>query len=499
MPLLIQNGQVLHSKSMNPEYSDLLIEEDRIAAIGPHLSVPEGAQRINAVGQLVLPGLINAHTHAHNNLMKGSADNWTLEDLLNHGAALYSNRTVEDQYITAAIGAVEMVKTGCTSAYDMFMAIPAPTEVGLEAVVRAYTDVGMRAVVAPAVADIDFYQTVPGLFDLLPKDLRRTVESVQAAPAEGLLQMNENGIRRWNGSAGGRIHVGVAPTIPGQCTDAFLAGCLKLVHQYGVSFHTHLVETKIQAIYAGRRWGKTVVGHLDEMGLLGPNFIGAHSVWLTDEDIRRLADTGSLIAHNPASNLKLGSGISPIREMLDRGITVGLGTDGSMSSDNQNLFEAMRLAALVSKVRAPHHPDQWVGAIDVWKMVTSGSAKILGMASDIGSIAPGRKADLILLQADSVFLRPLNHIVNALVYAETGADVTTVLVDGRVILERGQLLTLDESRLRDKAQEAAERVRHQNREIWALAERIAPYLSVAFQKVIKTPFPVNRYASPIPE
>jgi 5-methylthioadenosine/S-adenosylhomocysteine deaminase len=218
--------------------------------------------RIDAIGQLVLPGLINAHTHAHNNLTKGLADNWTLEDLLNHGAALYSNRTVEDQYITAAIGTVEMVKTGCTSAYDMFMAIPAPTEVGFEAVVRAYTDVGMRAVVAPAVADNVFYHTVPGLFDRLPKDLRQTVESVQAAPAEGLLRMNENGIRRWNGSAGGRIHVGVAPTIPGQCTDAFLSGCLKLVHQYGVSFHTHLVETKIQAIYASRRWGKTVVGHL---------------------------------------------------------------------------------------------------------------------------------------------------------------------------------------------------------------------------------------------
>ena len=196
------------------------------------------------------------------------------------------------------------------------------------------------------------------------------------------------------------------------------------------------------------------------MGLLGPHFIGAHSVWLTDEDIRRLADTGSLIAHNP-SNLKLGSGISPVREMLDRGITVGLGTDGSMSSDNRDTsFEAMRLAALVSKVRMPHHPDRWVSAVDVWKMVTSGSAKVLGMVSDIGSIAPGRKADLILLQADSVFLRPLNHVVNALVYAETGADVTTVLVDGRVILEGGRLLTLDESRLRNKAQEAAERVRH---------------------------------------
>jgi 5-methylthioadenosine/S-adenosylhomocysteine deaminase len=357
--------------------------------------------------------------------------------------------------------------------------------------------VGLRAVLAPALADIHFYRTVPGLFDLMPKELRRTAESIQAAPAEGLLQMNENGIRKWNGSGSGRIHVGVAPTIPGQCTDALLAGCLRLVREYGVSFHTHLAETKIQAIHALRRWGKTIVGHLEEMGLLGPLFIGAHSVWITDEDIRRLADTGSLIAHNPASNLKLGSGISPVREMLDLDIAVGLGTDGSMSSDNQNLFEAMRLAALVGKVRFPHQPERWVGSLDVWKMVTSGSARVLGSFGEIGSIAPGRKADLILLQSDSVFLRPLNHVVNALAYAETGADVTTVLVDGRLILEKGRLLTIDESRLRSRAQEAAERVRDQNGEIWSLAERIAPYLSAACRQTIKTPFPVNRYASPI--
>ena len=497
MTLLIQGGQVLQGNSLEPERLDVLADGDRIVAVGSHLPVPEGTHKIDATGQLVLPGLINAHTHAHNNLMKGLADNWTLEDLLNHGAALYSNRTLEDQYLTTAIGAVEMLKTGCTAAYDMFAAIPAPTEEGFEAVVRAYRDVGLRAVVAPATADGVFYRTIPGLLDMMPVELRRTVEGIRAAPAEGLLRMNENGIRTWNGSAGGRIHVGVAPTVPGQCTEAFLNGCLRLVREYGVSFHTHLVETKVQAIYSLQRWGKTVVGHLGDMGLLGPHFIGAHSVWLTDEDIHLLAETGSSIVHNPASNLKLGSGISPVREMLDSGITVGLGADGSMSSDNQNLFEAMRLAALVGKVRFPHQPDRWVGALDVWKMATQGSARVLGLVGDIGSIAPGRKADLVLLQSDSVFLRPLNHVVNALVYAETGADVTTVLVDGRLILEKGRLLTLDESRLRSQAQEAADRVKDQNKDIWAFAERVAPYLSMACRKIIRTPFSVNRYASPI--
>lgn len=131
-----------------------------------------------------------------------------------------------------------------------------------------------------------------------------------------------------------------------------------------------------------------------------------------------MADAGASVAHNPASNLKLGSGIAPIREMLDHGLNVALGTDGSMSSDNQNLFEAARLAALVGKVRFPHEQERWVGARAVWEMVTAGGARALGMAGDIGAVAPGRKADLAILCADSVFLRPLNDAVNALVYAE---------------------------------------------------------------------------------
>ncbi len=494
MPLLIHGGRVLNSECTDLERADILVQGDRIAAVGLHLSAPDDAQEVNATGQIILPGLINAHTHAHNNLLKTSGDNWTLEDLLNHGPALNSNRTLEDQYVSAAIGAIEMIKTGCTATFDMFMSFPSPGDENVEAVVRAYTDVGLRAVVAPAVADIAFYHTVPELLDSMPKDLRQAAESIQASPTEGLLRMTEKSIRRWHGSANGRIRVGVAPTIPGQCTDAFLSGCLRLLREYGVKLHTHLAETKVQALYALKRWGKTIVAHLADLGLLGPHFVGGHGVWLTDEDIQRLADTGSSIAHNPASNLKLGSGIAPIREMLDAGIAVGLGADGSMSSDNQNLFEAMRFAALVGKVRFPHCQDRWVGALDAWKMVTAGSATLLGMAEDIGSITPGRKADLILLQGDSVFLRPLNHPINALVYAESGADVTTVLIDGRIVLQRGRVLTVDESRLRSLAQEGAVRVRRQNAMEWTFSERITPFLSAACQRAIRTSFPVNRYA-----
>ncbi len=500
MALLVRGGRVLTSTAATLEPADVLIEGDQIVAVGCKLSPSPGTEELNATGHIVLPGLVNAHTHAHNNLLKSLGDNWTLEDLLTHGPALNGCRTPEDHYLSAAIGAIEMLKTGCTAAYDLFMALPAPSSEVVEAVVRAYVDVGVRAVVAPAVADIVFYRVVPDLFDLLPRRLRRTVEQIQTAPTEGLLQLTENTIRLWNGAAGGRIRVAVAPTIPGQCSDELLLGCQRLVQEYGVGLHTHLAESKVQAVYAQRHWGKTIVAHLADLGLLGPGFVGAHGVWLTPEDIHLLADAGAGVAHNPASNLKLGSGIAPTREMLEQGLTVGLGTDGSMSSDNQNMFEAMRFAALVNKVRFPHDQDHWVGAKDVFAMATRGSARVLGLADDIGAVAPGRKADLVLVRNHSAFLQPLNHALNALVYAETGADVTTVLVGGRVVLDNGRVLTVDEDQLRTQAQEAADRLRGQNTAAWALAAQLRPYVAAACRAAVATPFAVNRYAaSPVAE
>jgi guanine deaminase len=266
------------------------------------------------------------------------------------------------------------------------------------------------------------------------------------------------------------------------------------VREHGVRIHTHLAETKVQAIHARRRWGTTITQHLAEIGLLGPGFVGAHGVWNTEDDIRRLADAGAGVAHNPASNLKLGSGIAPVREMLDAGVTVGLGTDGAMTSDNLNMFEALRFGALVGKVRFPHDPGRWVGAREVWAMATTGSARLLGLADDVGAIAPGRKADLILLRADSTYLRPLNHALNALVYAESGADVRTVLVDGQVVVEDGRATMVDESALRARAQEAAQRTRAANAPAWELSARLSSYLTSACRSAALEPYPVNRYA-----
>ncbi len=490
---LIRGGRVLVGAELVD--ANILIERDRIVAVGAAVTAPATARQIDATGRLVVPGLMNAHTHAASHLARGRAGNWTLEDLLVHAPANYGFRSLEDDYVSAALGAIEMLKTGCTAAYDLYMAIPAITSEGMEAVIRAYSDAGMRAVVAPAVADIVFYRTVPGLLELLPADLRGVVEAVQPAPTKGLLELTEQVIRRWHGAAEGRVHTAVAPTIPNQATDEFLTGCARLAREYGVGVHTHLAESKVQVIESQRRWGKTIVERLADHGLLDARFVGAHAIWLTGDDIRRLADAGAAVAHNPGSNLRLGCGIAPVREMLDAGLAVGLGTDGSVCADNQNLFEALRIASVVSTIRFPHATERWLDAATVWRLATAGSARVLGVAADLGAIAPGRKADLVLLRADSVFLQPLADPLNALVYAETGASVETVLVDGRTVLENGRVTTLDETRIYARAQEAADRQRARSGEAWELARRLAPHVAAACRAAVATPLSINRYAS----
>jgi guanine deaminase len=181
--------------------------------------------------------------------------------------------------------------------------------------------------------------------------------------------------------------------------------------------------------------------------------------------------------------------------MLDRGLAVGLGTDGSVCADNQNLFEALRIASVISTIRFPHETARWLDADTVWDLATRGTARVMGQADDLGAVAPRRKADLVLLRADSIFLRPLADPVKALVYAETGAAVDTVVVDGRVVMERGRVTTVDEDRIYARAQEAADRQRGQSAQAWALAERLAPYVAAACRSAVTAPLPIDRFAA----
>jgi guanine deaminase len=211
-----------------------------------------------------------------------------------------------------------------------------------QAVGRAYADAGMRAVVAPMMADRTFYAAIPGLMDALGDALKDAVSRMASASGETHLEICRAALQTWPFDRE-RVRLALAPTIPLHCADEFMVGAARLAREYDTGFHTHLGESKIQAVSALPRYGVSLTQHLDTLGILGPNFTAAHAVWLDGDDVKRLADRGASVAHNPGSNMRLGSGIAPARQMLAAGVHLGIGTDGANCSDISQ-FEA-RLAS----------------------------------------------------------------------------------------------------------------------------------------------------------
>ena len=474
-PAVITGGLVL-AASGRVAPSDLLLEDDRIAAIAPPGSVTSAsARRIDAAGRLIIPGLINAHTHGHGGLAKGSGDTWSLETLLNAGPWINGGRIDDDRYLSTVLAAVEMVRKGCTACYDLSAMLPFPSMAGLHSVSQAYADVGMRAVIAPMIADRSFYQAIPGLLEAFPADLRPVAEALQTAPGETTLAAVREAAASWSHPTD-RIRLGIAPTIPLHCSDMFMTGCRDLAAAYGLPLQTHLAESSVQRAAALKRYGMTLTRHLDRLGVLGPRFSAAHAIWIDQDEIELIAAKGGAIAHNPGSNLRLGNGIADMRPAIAQGIAVGVGTDGSSSADNQNMFEAMRLAAFVSRV-FDRPPEDWIGAIEALRLATEGSATVLGMADLIGRIAPGFKADLVFLDLDHVNLVPLNNAAQQLVNGEDGASVRDVMVGGDFVLREGALTGIDWPRIAARAREAAERLRQANAATREATERLAPLIS----------------------
>src|SRR5437762_5603702 len=491
---MIRGGRVLDIDRGTAEPADILIEDDTIREIGPPgLAAPEGAATISAERKLIHPGLVNAHTHAHGNLAKGMGDRWILELLLTAAPWLTGNGAPDDLHLTAQLGAVEMVLKGCTACYDLFLELPLPTRDGVARVAAAYQEVGMRAVIAPMVADRTFYEAIPGLRDALPEALRERVAALRLAPGVATLDairsaFNELSLDR------DRVRLAVAPTIPHHCSDDFILGCAALARDFDLGLHSHVAESKVQAIAGMRLYGKTLTAHLDELGILGPQFTVAHGVWLDNDDMARLGDHGASIAHNPGSNMRLGAGLADARAMLDARVNLGIGTDGANCSDNQNMYEAMRLASFVSKVQGPEWRC-WMTTREVALAATQGSARILGFGDRIGRIARGYKADLVMLDLDHPNWLPFNDPVNQLVHSEDGNAVHSVMIAGRMVVENRRVLTVDMERLRDRVAAARERLAAANADNRRLYEALEPIIGSYCPGLARTPYHVHRYGA----
>jgi 5-methylthioadenosine/S-adenosylhomocysteine deaminase len=337
----------------------------------------------------------------------------------------------------------------------------------MDAVADAYAEVGMRGTIAPMMADHTLYSALPGLMEALPPHLQRRAQQIAAAPYEASITAAKDILSNWRHNRE-QLRPALGPTIPLHCTDAFLLACARLAEQYGVSLQTHVAESKAQARLGFTKYGKSLIAHLQSLGLLGPRFSAAHGIWLDGDDIARLADAGAGVVHNPMSNLRLGSGVAPARALLQAGVLLGIGTDASNTSDGQNMFEAQRLAALLSRV-ADADPDRWLSVEEVFRAATEGSAAILGF-DRIGRLQPGYRADIVFLDIGHINYVPLRNPLRQLVFAENGAAIDSVMINGRFVLCGGRLLNIDEARVRRQVEAAVERLDAANRQPLEAAE-----------------------------
>lgn len=422
--ILIKNAIILNPGENDclKTTSSLLIKDDIIAEIGDNIT--EKADKvIDGEGKILMPGLINTHTHLSMTLFRGLADDLSLDTWLNdyiwpveaHLNGYYC-------YIGALLGAVELIKSGTTTFSDMYFY--------MEDVARAVDESGLRAVLSY------------GMIDFADEEKKR---------AE--IAANVDLFKNCNNAAEGRIKVFFGPHAPYTASKELLDEVRDLASKFNTGIHIHVAETQKEVEDILEQTGKRPFEYLDDIGFLGPNVVAAHAVWLSEEEIDIIMDREVKISHNPCSNMKLASGISPVANMLSHDICVSIGTDGASSNNNLDLIEEMKTASLLQKV-ATLDPKVLTSE-ETLAMATINGARTLGLENEIGSIEVGKKADLILIDTDEANMTPDSSCISSnVVYAAKGSNVDTTICNGKILMENRKLTTLDEEKIYKKARAA---------------------------------------------
>jgi cytosine/adenosine deaminase-related metal-dependent hydrolase len=434
----------------------IAIEGASIVALheGP-VCPPADAEVVEANGLLAVPGLVNAHTHSPDNLIRASAPNLPLELWSLQSAAGRERRTPREAYIAAMLGGIEMLRTGTTTVLDHVRISPEIEGECLAALAAAYRDLGLRAVIAPVVADLPVADTLPlDEDDLAGADItaygrRRTM------PASEQIAIAEAFAADWDGREG-RLHAGIGPSAPQRCTDLLLELAADLSAHRDLPLHMHLLETRAQREAGRQRYGRGTIEHLAAAGIIGPRSSLAHVIWIEPGDIERLAAAGAAVVHNPVSNARLGSGICRLGDLLAGGVRVGLGTDSACCNDSNNLLETAKWAALLHNLDS-RDASTWIGADRALALATGGGADAIGLGSVTGRLAPGYYADITLFRLASPAFVPLLEPVRQLVQAENGAAVERVIVAGRTVYTGGRVTFVDEAAIWVEAEELSHR------------------------------------------
>ncbi len=404
---------------------EIAIDNDRIVAVGPVGTVPvdfRPDEVFEHPDYVVLPGLINTHTHAAMTLLRSYADDLPLMPWLNDKVWPFEDKMKgTDIYWGTALALCEMIRSGTTTMLDMYAAMD---RVG-DAVLKA----GTRAVLSR------------GMIGSGPNGEKAFEENIEL-------------IKKYHGAGNRRLTVMFGPHAPYTCSGEFLQKVKAEADRHGVGIHIHVAETRDELKMIQEQYGKTPVQWLNDLGIFGGHVVAAHCVHLTPEDIDILAEQHVCVAHNPESNMKLNSGTAPVPAMRAKGIVVGLGTDGASSNNNLDLFGEMRTAAFQQKLVLN---STALPAYEVMEIATTGGARVLGL-EDVGMLAPGFKADIIMVDMDQPHFYPRFSVPAHLVYCAHAGDVRTMIVNGQVIMREGKILTLDEKEVCRQVEERAKRI-----------------------------------------
>jgi len=420
--ILIKNGYVITMDGPPIRDGVVLIEDNRITYVGTETQQAE--QIIDAKGCVVMPGLVNAHNHAGMTLFRGYADDLPLKEWLEeHIWPAEAKLTGEDVYCGTLLACLEMIRSGTTAFADMYFY--------MDQAARAVEESGMRASLSHGM--IELFDEAKGDADL----------------KEGIRFAKE-----WNNAADGRITTMYGPHAPNTCSRDFLNKVKEQAEADNIGMHIHVLETKAELLEMKEKYSMCSIHLLDGIGILGPSVLAAHCVWLSSGDIDILAERGVNIVHCPVSNMKLASGIAPIPELLSSGANVALGTDGCASNNSLDMFGEMKTAALLHKVNSTDPTA--LPAHQVLKMATVNGAKALKIPA--GQLKPGMLADIIIVDMQKPHLLPNHDLESHLVYAARGSDVRTTIVNGKVLMEDGIIMSMNQEKVMEQAAYAAEKL-----------------------------------------
>jgi len=432
--ILIKGGTIVTmDENDSIVHGDVLIRDGRIAEISERINA-EADEKIDARGGAVLPGFVQTHIHLCQTLFRGAADDLSLIDWLKKRVwPMEAAHTPESIRASARLGIAELIKGGTTCALTM------ETVRYTEDVLRVVQESGFRATVGKCMMDKG---------DEVPAQLH---EQTRASIEESVAL-----IEKWHGESNGRIRCCFAPRFAISCTKELLTEVAELARQHGVMIHTHASENKKECEIVESESGQRNIAYLNSLGVSGSHVVLAHCIHLDTEEMELLTQTKTNVAHCPSSNLKLGSGLARVAEMLARRIPVSLGADGAACNNRLDMFTEMRTAALLQKLA---HGPEMLPAMRVLQMATIDGARALGLDKEIGSIEIGKRADVIVVDLERLQSSPAPDVVSALVYSAQPADVRTTIIDGHVVMRDGELMTMNEATVLADAKREAARLR----------------------------------------